>query len=288
MADVAWTTWTVDLPAIVGLGGVTTLYLRGYLRRRASGTAQPRRLVAFATGAAIVLAAVVSPIAAAGEHLLWAHMIQHLLLVVVAAPLFAFSAPAVTIRRGLDRGPRHALARAARTTRRIRRRSGNVPPLVLATISYVTVLWAWHVPGIYDLAVDVDAIHALEHVLFLSTAVWFWSEVVATAKRGRRNEALATLCLAALIVQGGVLGALLTFAGRSVYDVYTGGGGLTALEDQQFAGALMWVPPSFVYATVAVRRFIAWIEEPRPDDPLRDDGEGRRSRPAASPRASGS
>ena len=54
----------------------------------------------------------------------------------------------------------------------------------------------------------------------------------------RPVQALATLCLGALIVQGGVLGALLTFAGRSVYAVYTGGGGLTALEDQQFAGVL--------------------------------------------------
>jgi cytochrome c oxidase assembly factor CtaG len=110
---------------------------------------------------------------------------------------------------------------------------------------------------------------------------------VATARRSRRAQALATLCLAALIVTGGVLGALLTFSSRSVYDVYVGVGGLTSLEDQQLAGALMWVPPSFVYAVVALRRFTSWIDSSERELRLRESraraaaGDRRARAPAA-------
>jgi cytochrome c oxidase assembly factor CtaG len=278
--DVAWTTWTTDLPAIAGLAGVTAAYLRGYGRRRAAGTARPRRLATFLTGVAVTLLSVTSPVATVGGQLLWAHMVQHLSLTVVAAPLLALGAPIATIRQGLPPGPRHAVARGARRSRRLRRRIGDPPALVVATAVHIVVLWVWHAPGLYDAAVTVDAIHGLEHVLFLSTAVWVWSEVVATARRSRRFQALATLCLGALIAQGGVLGALLTFAGRSVYAVYTGGGGLSALEDQQLGGALMWVPPGFVYAVVAVRRFAAWIDTAERDLATRE-ARARSRRPRA-------
>lgn len=266
---------------MVTLVGFTALYLRGYRSRGAAGRARPRRLVCYLIGVLVVLASVVTPIATVSGELLWVHMIQHLLMTVVAAPLIALGAPVATIRHGLSAGPRHALARASRSSRRLRRRLGGLPPLVLATSAHILVTWGWHAPPLYDLAVRVDAIHALEHAAFLGTAVWVWAEIVATARRSRRYQALATLCLGALIAQGGVLGALLTFAGRSLFEVYTGAGGLTALEDQQFAGALMWVPPGFIYAIVAVRRFTAWIDGAETELRLREareaaEREGRR------------
>lgn len=260
MSELAWTTWVPDWSAVAGLLGTSVLYVRGHGRRRAFGTANPRRLLAFLAGVVITLVALVSPIAAISGQVLWMHMVQHLLLVVVAAPLLALGGPVATIRLALSPRPRRGLARMSRTTRRWRRAVGDPPPLVLATAAHIGALWVWHAPGLYDLAVRVDPIHALEHLAFLATGVWVWAEVVATARRSRRVQAVATLCLGALIVQGGVLGALLTFAGRSVYAVYTGGGGLSALEDQQLAGALMWVPPGFVYAVVAIRRFTHWID----------------------------
>lgn len=261
MADLAWTTWTLDLPAVTALAGTSALYLRGAARRRAIGTdPSRRRTVLFAAGVAVVLVALTTPVAAISEQVLWMHMVQHLLLMVVAAPLLALAAPVTTVRSGLSPGARHALAVGARASRRVRRAVGNPPPLVLATAVHVAVVWVWHAPALYDAAVETDGLHALEHLAFLATAVWMWAEVVATARRSRRSQAIATLCLGVLIAQGGVLGALLTFSGRSVYTVYTGGGGLSAVEDQEFAGALMWVLPSFVYATVAVRRFMGWLD----------------------------
>lgn len=274
-----WTRSTIDPAALVGLIGVTAWYLRGTQRRRAAAVHDGRRTAAFLTGAAVTLLAVAGPIPGWSDDLLWVHMVQHLLLTVVAAPLFAYGAPVSTLRFGLSPASRSTVARWSRRTRRFRRRMGDPPPLVIATALHVALTWAWHAPPAYDLAVRNTGVHALEHLAFLGSATWVWIEIVATARRNRRAQALATLCLAVLIATGGVLGALLTFAGRSLFDVYRGAAGLTALEDQQLGGALMWVLPSFVYAVVAVRRFAAWLD--RAEHELRARERHRRAAPAA-------
>jgi putative membrane protein len=255
-----WSRIAVDWAAVAGLVGVTVWYLRGAATRRSAGRSAPRRTASFLAGVAVTLVAVAGPLPGWSDALLWVHMIQHLLLTVVAAPLLALGSPVSTLRLALSPTSRRRLAGWSRTTRRWRRGIGDPPPLVVATVVHIVVTWVWHAPWLYDLAVRNDAVHALEHTAFLGTAVWVWVEIVATARRSRRAQALATLCLAGLIVTGGVLGALLTFSSRSVYDVYVGVGDLTSLEDQQLAGALMWVPPSFVYAIVALRRFTSWID----------------------------
>lgn len=260
LPDGAWTAWSVDVSAVAAACGWTVLYLRGAGIRRRDGRGRPRRTVAFLAGIAAVLVAAAGPVPVLSGQLLWVHMVQHLLLVLVAAPLLALGAPIATVRLALPPRPRHVLAVGSRASRRARRRIGDPPPLVLATLAHIAALWVWHAPPLYDLAVRNDAVHAFEHAAFLLTGVWVWAEVVATARRNRRLQALATLCLGALIAQGGVLGALLVFASRSLFEVYTGAGSLSAVEDQEFAGVLMWVPPGFVYGTVAVRRFIAWID----------------------------
>jgi putative membrane protein len=253
-----WSAWVLDLPALAMVTGLSVLYLRGAAARSARGVARPRRTAAFLAGAGVVLLGQVSPVAAWSEVLLWPHMVQHLMITIVAAPLLAFGAPVTTVRIALPPAPRRVLAHASRRTRRWRRTVG-VPPLLLATVVQIAALWVWHTPIVYDAAVANAGLHLLEHATFLATAVWFWSEVWATARRNHRVQALATVCLGAMIAQGAVLGALLSFAGRSLFDVYDGFGDMTALQDQQFAGGLMWVPPGFVYGPIAIRRFIRWI-----------------------------
>jgi putative membrane protein len=254
------TAFVLDAPAVSALAGTTALFLRGQHQRALHGRARPERTAAFLGGVAVVLVALLSPVAAYSEVLLWAHMVQHLLLVVVAAPLLALAAPVTTIRLALPPGARHALARTQRASRRARRRLGDPHPVLLAAGVHVAITWSWHAPVLYDLAVANAGVHLLEHAAFLASAVWLWSEVVATARKDRTSQALATLALGAVMVTGGVLGALLVFADRSLYGVYDGFGPFAAIEDQELAGALMWVLPSFVYAVVAIRRFIAWFE----------------------------
>ena len=264
------TDWQLDPPAIAAAGGLVVLYLRGAARRVERGFPRPRRTASFLAGVGVVLFSQLGPAAVWSEVLFWPHMVQHLLLTLVAAPLLAYGVPVTTVRSALPDGPRTALVRLARGSRRLRRRLGAPHPLVLATVSHIAAIWLWHWPLAYDAAVANPALHLIEHATFLATAVWFWSEVRATRRRGQRTEALATACFAAMIVQGAVLGALITFAGRSLYAVYDGGAGLTALEDQQLAGALMWVPPGFVHGTFAIRRFIAWLRSAEHDLAMRE------------------
>jgi putative membrane protein len=254
-----WAAWEADWSAIAALLGIGALYLRGEAqRRRQTDRPRPGRVAAFATGWLVTLLALVSPVAGLSGELLWVHMIQHLLLTVVAAPLLALGAPQSAIRRAVGPGPRHGLSRIVRRVS-LRRHHWAPPTITLAAAAHAAALWAWHAPPLYDLAATNAAIHLLEHAFFLGTAVWFWMAVVAATRRGRHQHAMATLSLGALIAQGGVLGALLTFAPQSVYATYEGARGLTALEDQQLAGGIMWVPPGFVYATVAIALFIRWM-----------------------------
>jgi putative membrane protein len=255
-----WRVWVLDLPSVAFLLGVGALYAQGeLLRRRQTGVPRPGRVAAFTSGWVVVLLSVVSPVAGLAGELLWVHMVQHLLMTVVAAPLVALGAPQATIRRALRPRTRAALARAVRRWS-LRRRDWAPPPVMVAAAAHAAAMWVWHAPALYDLAATNAAVHLLEHAMFLGTAVWFWTAVVAATRRGRRQHALATLSLGGLIAQGGVLGALMTFAPRSVYAAYDGGWGMTALEDQQVAGTLMWVPPGFVYAIAGIALFVRWFE----------------------------
>jgi putative membrane protein len=281
-----WTVWEADWSAIAALTGLGLLYLRGEAqRRRQTGRARHGRVAAFAAGWLVTLVALVSPVAGLSAELLWVHMIQHLLLIVVAAPLLALGAPQATLRRAVGPGARHAMARVVRRVT-LRRTTWAPPTITIAAAAHTASLWIWHAPGLYDLAATNAAVHLLEHAFFLGTGVWFWMAVVSATRRGRRQHALATLSLGGLIAQGGVLGALLTFTGQSVYTTYEGARGFTALEDQQLAGAIMWVPPGFVYATVGIALFIRWFGLVEREARLREQRQRHRRAIAQQPEAS--
>ncbi len=270
--------WVLDPPLLALAVASGLVYVRGHRRRASLGGSRRSAARCFATGWTLTVLSHVTPLALWSETAFAPHMVQHLVLTIVAAPLLAAGAPVSTMRLALPPGTRRSLARATRRTRRWRR-PGAPHPLVLATVAHVATIWAWHLPVAYDAALASAGWHLLEHLAFLGSAVWFWSELRRTAVRDPLLQGLATLCLGAMIVQGGVLGALLTFAGRPLYAAY-GAGGPDALADQQLAGGLMWVPPAFVYAPVAIRRFIAWFEALEQHDPPRRPGGRPVERPA--------
>src|SRR5690625_1027686 len=127
------TGWVLDLPTLLFTAGMIALYLRGAKLRALRGIARPHRTVAFVSGMAVVVISHISPIAGWSEVLLWPHMIQHLLIILLAAPLIALGAPITTIRLALPPLPRHGLAIVARRSQRLRRRLGSPPTVLLAT-----------------------------------------------------------------------------------------------------------------------------------------------------------
>jgi cytochrome c oxidase assembly factor CtaG len=181
-------------------------------------------------------------------------MVQHLLLVVVAAPLLALGDPAAALAASAPATVRRRLARWSRPIRSIPRRHAT-PLAVAAWLAHVSVLWAWHAPALYTAALTHPAIHALEHGSLLATGWLFWVVVMTTPRRPPLGVGGSLVYLFAAAGQGTVLGAVLTFAATPWYAAHAASAaawGLTPLEDQQLAGLLMWIPAGTVYLVVAL------------------------------------
>ena len=254
--------WGGDPGVLAALLVATGLYVYGARRRPAPLAARSRgRDVAFAGAIATLVVALASPVDAAAQYLLWPHMLQHMLLVQLAAPLLVVARPVPTMERALPLRARRALARVARRpTARVARRLAFNP--LIAFFLLAATWWAWHSPALYDAAVRNGALHALEHLTFLATGVCWWACIVGP-HRAPAPQRLALLLATALHLN--VLGALITLTPRPVYSAYHGAYGLSALEDQQLAGVLMWVVGGFV-ALGLLLAFVSSIlrEEPEP------------------------
>ena len=215
-----------------------------------SRTALARLLLGPVTGTAIALAAVSPPMHAAADASVAAHMIQHLMLILVAAPLLALGQP---VRLAAAIIPVRVWRTVARVSRRRPTRPGHAVVVALsACLVHFVVVWAWHSPRLYEAAIASPAIHALEHLSFVATAYAFWLAVLGRRALGP-GGAIFVLFVAA--GQGTVLGALLTLAEAPWYAAHVpagGGGSLTALEDQQLAGLFMWVGGGLAYAGAAL------------------------------------
>jgi cytochrome c oxidase assembly factor CtaG len=208
-----------------------------------------------------VFVALVSPLHPVSSELLWVHMVQHVLLVLVAAPLLVLGAPIVPMTLALPLSWRRTIRRWGRIG--LLRWAGRLltrPPV--AWVLSVAVLWAWHAPGPYDAAVRNEGIHALEHISFLATAILFWWMAIRPDARRRLFGGSEVLYVFTAGIQSGALGAVLTFAGSPLYPAYAdtvGRWGLTPLQDQQLAGLIMWIPAGLVYVVAAGALFVRWL-----------------------------
>lgn len=245
------TGWVADPLALAVLGAVVVV-IRG--RRvggqQAAGTARGDGWLL--AGGAVATLALVSPVAGLSAELLSAHMVQHLLLLVVAAPLVAAGDPGPAALAALPpRLRRGAVVAWQAMPGSVRRPGGAV---VAGGVATAAAVWVWHAPGLYGAAVDHWWLHLAEHASFLVPATVLWAGVVRRRARHRRRLLLTTLTAAGLVIQGGVLSAILTFAPEPLYAVYdaTGRWGMSGLEDQQLAGMLLWAVggPAFALAGV--------------------------------------
>ncbi|PWU21027.1 MAG: cytochrome c oxidase assembly protein [Candidatus Rokuibacteriota bacterium] len=244
--------WTIEPAAVLAAVGAATLYAGGWatLARRMPERFGPGRPVAFLAGLAALLLALSSPLDALGHQFLRAHMIQHLLLIVVAPPLLWMGAPMAPMLLGLPKPVRRivAVGLASGPVRRLTRFLAD-PGFDLA--AFFVAFWAWHVPALYDLALRSHPWHHFEHACFLITALLFWRPVILpwpARSSWPRWAMIPYLVLAD--VQNGVLAAIFTFSDRVIYSAYTTtlpAPSGSALEDQAIAGVIMWVPGSVAF-----------------------------------------
>ena len=252
------TSWSPDPIVLAALLVLAGAYWRGQTRTVGAAAWRPR---CFAAALVVVAAALLSPLDAAAGVLASAHMVQHLLLTLVAAPLLALSAPAAALLRGAPSALRDAVTPTRRRLRMTVRAAHGLRNPVLVWMLHVAMLWAWHAATLYDAALTHPAVHALEHTTFLLTGVLFW-RVVIGARAVRVSPGLGVLLVFAMTVQSALLALLLTFAGTPWYTGYTTttrAWGLEQLADQHLAGAIMWVPAGVVYLGVALALLVTWV-----------------------------
>lgn len=268
-----WRAWTLA-PAVLGAFVVATwLYARGlgaYRHRAGRGRVVPRwRVWCHALAWLALLVALVSPLDAMGGALFSAHMVQHLLLMMIAAPLYVAGDAMSVSLWALPVSARRAVGAWWLRHRRVRGTWRLVARPGVAWLLHVGALWLWHAPSFYDRALVDARVHVLEHVTFFATALLFWWVILRPHGR-RLGAGPAVVYLFAAALQSTLLGALLALARHPLYAAHFGttrAWGFTPLEDQQLAGLLMWVPAGLVYLTVLVPLALRMLRAPAAQRP---------------------
>jgi cytochrome c oxidase assembly factor CtaG len=284
--EVGFLAWTFEPAVVVPVIAAAALYLRGWSHasQRMPERFRARHLVIFAAGLASVVLALCSPLDALAHDLALAHMIQHLLLMVVAPPLVWMSAPVAPILSGLPKPVRRAVV-IALASAPIRMLTRLLADPRVSWAAFVLVFWAWHLPALYDQALRVDFWHHVQHVCFFATAMLFWRPVILSwpARSAWPRWAMLPYVVLAELQNAG-MAAILTFADRVLYPAYDAAPRrwpLSALEDQSIAGVIMWVPGSLPFVLAALWLVMTVIVAP--PRATRSRTPSRRSRTATSP-----
>jgi cytochrome c oxidase assembly factor CtaG len=228
-----------------------------------------RRARFFYAGCAVILFALESPVDSISDKLFSIHMLQHLLLLVVAAPLIAAARPWMSIWRPLPLGFRRSLLRwgtNSATAAPLRVLWHAISGPIGAWVLFCGAMVVWHIPGLYDATLRDLGVHVLEHTLFICFGILFWSQVFALPPAHRRlTTGQRALYALAAIIPNMALSVFLVYTPHALYSPYVHVNsrplGLTAYQDQQIGGGLMWTLGDFPYVIAVALLAIRWMVE---------------------------
>lgn len=266
-----------DNVPLMGVALVGALYWRGGSRRRSAkwrssigperDRAQRHRTLAFVAALVTLIVALQEPLDGLADEYFWAHMTQHVLLLVVAAPLLVLAAPWVRLWRAVPLRPRRILAKAmaksswAAPLRAVAYACGI--PVVAWALMNVDIV-AWHIPAAYDLTLRSAPVHYAEHASFVLFAVLAWAQVIDSQPFRSRLDTPHRIAFAlASMVVGWTLALALAFARSPWYAPYAAHrtGGISALADQQLAAGVMWVPASLPWSLLVFVLLYRWLSD---------------------------
>ena len=265
--DQAFAGWLPAEPWVLSTLALTALlYGVGFSRlRRRNGDRIATWSAAAAMAAAllVLLAALSRPADRLSDQLFCAHMVQHLVLMLVAAPLLVAARSAMVFLWALPA--------------RLRRSGGSwwtasgLSLVLRPLVSHPLMIWVWfcgffvfwHLPGPYTFALGHEGVHVLEHLAFLLSAFAFWSVVIEPLGRRRLDYGATLLFVATAAIASGLPGALMILAARPLYPAHAEGAaawGLTLVQDQQLGGLFMWIPAGFAYLFAIAVLFVRWLQ----------------------------
>jgi putative membrane protein len=256
--------WQFDPALIMNVALIGWLYTRGIARLR--GSSQRRvsfgqvNILAFVFGLAILVGCLLSPLDLLSAQLASAHMVQHMTIMTIAAPLVALGSPGLLLGLGLPPIGRSALRHVRQSVRCVIGRPDK--RLVGCWIIYALAMWVWHYPMFYESALRSPLVHDLQHLSFFLAALLFWQPIVDPFFRPKQNRGAAVFYLFTTTLHATILGVFMTVAPSAWYPHYEGLSqlwNLSPLEDQQLAGLIMWMPACAAYAFCAIAIFSAAI-----------------------------
>ena len=257
--------WTPDAGPLLLTAGLVGLYVPRWrtVRREHGAQAAPVfRLLLALTSALLLLTALVSPLDALAEQSIASHMVQHVILLDLVPVCLMLSLTKVLLRP---------------LTRRVTAVERAVGPLAhpaFAAALYVAMMWIWHIPALYDAALETGTVHALEHVAFLSAGLLYWWHLLSPIRsRFQRNAMGPVTYMLSTKLAVGILGIALTFAPDSVYSYYerrTPVLGLSDTSDQQLAGAIMALEQSLVMGVALAFLLVRALERSEREERRRD------------------
>jgi putative membrane protein len=255
LAAAADTSFSLAPGPIVIVLALTGVYVWRWRRVRASGSTRGAswgRLLAWLGGVLCIAIALISPIDTLADQVFAMHMVQHVLLLDFAPILLIVGLTKVLMRP------------VARTVLDLERALGPIATPVFAIVFYVGVMWIWHVPAMYDAALEHPAVHVLEHTFFLTAGLLYWWHLLSPV-RGRHFGGLAPVgYMVSTKVLVGLLGIFLTFAPTSIYSFYEHRPqvwGLHPSDDQALAGAIMAIEQSVVMGVALAYLFVRALAE---------------------------
>jgi putative membrane protein len=254
-------------PPLADILAAGTVYALG-MRNGTGGRRSSARAGWFASGLLVLVVAFASPLAAFDDRLFWAHMLQHVLLLVVAPPLIVLGRPGTTCWRALPLGVRRRAARAALHSPawaplRAAVRVLTAPRVALG--AFCATMAVWHVPALYGATLRSLAVHEVEHALFLAAGLLLWSALIDSPPlRSRLSLPARALYASSAMGACWVLALVLGLAASPLYADYAAipsrPGGISALADQHLAAGIMWVPGSIPFVVAVALLAYRWLD----------------------------
>jgi cytochrome c oxidase assembly factor CtaG len=229
------------------------------------------QVASYYAGLAFVALALLGPLDTFNDELFFMHMLQHLALMQLAAPLLLLGRPLQLLLRAVAPKRSGPVVKAIIRPRAVRLVLTTLTAPLVATLLFNVNMVIWHVPNFYDAALRNDLIHELEHLAFFGTALLFWWPIIDPVPRHHRTQPVwgMVMVFVSMVFSIG-LGAILTLASNPIYPYYVDrprAWGISVMVDQQIAGLAMWVGGGLIYLVILIAMLISLFgtgDEPAP------------------------
>lgn len=278
--------WDWRPEIVIVLVTLGALYTLGWVRLRRQSTRRQLatwlRLFSYMSGLAVLALSLLSPIDRLGGQLFFMHMLQHMLSIMIAAPLLLLANPFPFMVWSLPESWRPRVAGLFAGPSGFRRVLAASTRPFIAWLAFLTIYLGWHDSTLYNLALRVDWVHDIQHITFFGAAMLFWWHVIGAAPHihGKRSGWASIAYLIGVIPPNMAVAVTIAFASNVIYTYYLSAPriwGFTALEDQMISGAIMWIPGSmmFLLAALIVLARMFMSKEPLPDRPENWDADAK-------------